>query len=141
MNQTLSVSLRPSRIFALALTVTAGTALVCVWISLTLPAFLLAAVGIVLTWAWYLAQALQLGRFALRALELNVQGSARCQDGTGRWHEFEILPGSYVSGWLIVVILGEGGRRRRSLVFLPDGAAADDLRRLRAWLRWRLARS
>ena len=141
MSQTLSVSLRPSRVFALALTVTAGTALACVWISLTPLAFLLAAAGIVLTWAWHLAQALQLGRFALRALELNEQGNARCQDGTGRWQEFEILPGSYVSGCLTVVILGASGRRRRALVVLPDCAASDDLRRLRAWLRWRLARS
>ena len=141
MSQTLNVSLRPSRIFALALTVTAGTALACVWISLTPPAFLLAATGIVLTWAWHLAQALQLGKFALRALELNDQGGVRCRDGTGRWQEFEILPGSYVSGWLIVVILGAGGRRKRSLVVLPDCAASDDLRRLRAWLRWRVARS
>jgi hypothetical protein len=41
---------------------------------------------------------------------------------------------------LIVVILGKGGERGRSLVLLPDSAAAEELRRLRVWLRWRLSK-
>jgi toxin CptA len=74
-------------------------------------------------------------------LELHATGGARFQDAMGQWHEAEVLPGSYVSGWLMVVILGTSGARRRSLVLLPDSAAAGDLRRLRVWLRWRLART
>ncbi|MGP1681757.1 MAG: protein YgfX [Giesbergeria sp.] len=139
-NDRLTVCLRPSRVLALALTVMAGTALACAWISLPTPAFLPAAAGIGLAWGWHFALALQRGSSGLRTLELNAAGGARCQDALGQWHETEVLPGSYVSGCLIVVILGASGRRRRSLVLLPDAAAAEDLRRLRVWLRWRLAR-
>ena len=137
---TLTVSLRPSRVLALALTLVAAAALVCAWISLPGLAFPPVAAGVALAWAWHLAQALQRGKSATRTLELNAQGGARCQDGLGLWHDAKILPGSYVSGWLIVLILGASDRRRRSLVLLPDAAAAEDLRRLRVWLRWRLAR-
>ena len=110
------------------------------WISLPGLAFPPVAAGIALAWAWHLAQALQRGRSATRTLELNATGGARCQDGLGQWLDAEILPGSYVSGWLIVLILGAGGRRRRALVLLPDAAATEELRRLRVWLRWRLGR-
>jgi len=140
LSQTLTVSLRPSRVLALALTLMAATALACAWISLATPAFVPVAAGIGLAWGWHCAQALQRGSAGLRTLELNAKGGARCQDALGRWHEAEILPGSYVSAWLTVVNLGASGRRRRSLVLLPDAAAAEDLRRLRVWLRWRLAR-
>ena len=117
----------------------AATALTCAWISLPTPAFVPVAAGTGLAWGWHFAQALQRGSAGLRTLELNANGSARCQDALGQWHEAEILPGSYVSTWLTVVNLGASGRRR-SLVLLPDAAAAEDLRRLRVWLRWRLAR-
>ena len=118
----------------------AGAALACAWIGLPSLAFPPVALGIVLAWGWHLAQALRQGTSGMRTLELNATGGVRCQDGMGQWHEAEILPGSYVSGWLVVVILGAGGRRGRSLVLLPDSAAAEELRRLRAWLRWRFAR-
>ena len=140
MSQTLTVSLKPSRVLALALTVTAGTALACAWISLPGLAFLLVAAGIALAWAWHLAQTLQWGRPHVRALELGAERSARWQDGSGQWHEAEILPSSYVSDWLVVVNLGTRDRRGRSLILLPDCAAAEELRRLRVWLRWQRAR-
>jgi len=117
-----------------------AAALACAWISLPQPAFLPVAAGILLAWAWHVARALQWGKTVPRALELNAKGGARYRDGTEQWQEAEILPGSYVSGWLIVVILGAGARRRRSLVLLTDAAEAEELRRLRVWLRWRLAR-
>ncbi len=117
----------------------AGAALACSWISLPPRAFVPVAAGIALAWAWHGAQALQLGGSAARALELNDQGGARCQDGLGQWHEAEILPGSYVSNWLLVVMLRAGGRRR-ALVLLPDASSSEELRRLRVWLRWRLGR-
>ena len=113
-------------------------ALACVWISLPRPAFVPLAAGILLTWYWYCAQALQRGSSALRTLELSSGGGARCEEGSGRWFEAEILPGSYVSSWLIVLSLGARGASRRSLMLLPDAADAEELRRLRVWLRWRL---
>jgi hypothetical protein len=138
LSQTLTVTFRPSRVLALALTLMAGVALACVWISLPRPGFLAAAAGIVLAWIWHLAPALQHGRRAVRALELGATGQARWQDASEQWNEARIQPGSYVSSWLVVVNLGVPGGRGRSLVLLPDCAAAEELRRLRVWLRWRL---
>ena len=140
MSQTLSLALRPSRVLALALTLIAAAALACAWVSLPGLAFAPIAAGIALAWAWHCAQALQRGACATRTLELGAKGGVRFEDGQGEWQDAEILPDSYVSGWLIVVNLGAGGRRRRSLVLLPDAAAAEDLRHLRVWLRWRLGR-
>ena len=140
MSQTLSLALRPSRVLALALTLIAAAALACAWVSLPGLAFAPIAAGIALAWAWHCAQALQRGACATRTLELSAEGGVRFEDGQGRWQDAEIQSDSYVSGWLIVVNLGAGGRCRRSLVLLPDAAAAEDLRRLRVWLRWRLGR-
>jgi hypothetical protein len=123
------------------LTFMAGAALACAWISLPTLAFPPVAAGIALAWAWHLAQALHRTAGTVCALELAAEGNARWQDGSGQWYEAEILPSSYVSSWLVVVNLGAGGGRRRSLVLLPDCAAADDLRRMRVWLRWRLGRA
>ena len=119
----------------------AGAALACAWISLPGLAFVPVAAGIALAWASHLAQALQQGSRAARALELDEQGRARWQDGSRQWQEAEILPSSYASDWLVVVNLRGSGRRSRSLVLLPDCAAAEELRRLRVWLRWRLGRA
>jgi len=118
----------------------AGTALACAWISLPWPAFLAVGAAIASIWIWHLPPALQCGRRAVRALEVSDKGGARWQDAHAEWHEVQIQPGSYVSNWLVVLNLGESGQRGRSIVLLPDCAAADDLRRLRVWLRWRLGR-
>jgi hypothetical protein len=134
----LTVTFRPSRVLALALTLMAGAALACAWISMPRLAFLPAAAGIALAWVWHLGQALQRGPHAVLALEVGPKGEARWQDASGRWHEAQVQRGSYVSYWLVLVNLAAPGRQRRSLVLLPDCAAAEELRRLRAWLRWRL---
>ena len=138
MIQTLTVSLRPSRVLSLSLTAAAGAAAGCAWISLPLLAFAPVAAGIALAWAWHIARILQRRPGSVHALELAAQGNARWQDGSGQWHEAEILPSSYVSGWLVVMNLSGGGGRRRSVVLLPDSVVAEEMRRLRVWLRWRL---
>jgi hypothetical protein len=141
LTQTFTVSLRPSRILALSLTVMAGAALACAWISLPPLAFAPVATGIALACAWHLAQAMQWGADTVRALELAARGNARWQDGSGEWHDVEISPSSYVSSRLVVVNLGAAAGRGRSLVLLPDCAVAEELRQLRVWLRWRLGRA
>lgn len=140
MSQTLTVTLRPSPALALALSAMALAAAACAWISLPLAAFLPFAAGIAWAWIWHLPQALQRGRRAVRALEVREAGDARWQDSTGKWNEAGLRPGSYVSEWLIVANLTTGGRNGPSLVLLPDSASAEELRRLRVWLRWRSAR-
>ncbi|MEK7360902.1 MAG: protein YgfX [Pseudomonadota bacterium] len=138
MTANLTVGLRPSRVLALALTLIAGAALACAWISLPALALPPVAAGIALAWASHFAQALQLGNRGARSLELGALGHARWQDGAGQWREAEILTNSYTSDWLVVVNLGGSDQSRLALVLLPDCAAADELRRLRVWLRWRL---
>ena len=119
----------------------AVTALACAWISLPGPAFFLVSAAIAFALVWGAPLALQFGRGAVRALELGAEGTVRWQDGPGHWHEAEVLSDSFVSGWLVVLNLGAGGRRGRSVVLLPDSAAAEEMRRLRVWLRWRLQRA
>lgn len=118
----------------------AAAALVCSWIGLPRLGFPPVAAGIAIAWVWHLAPALLRGRRAVRALEVGAKGDARWLDASGQWNEAEIQRGSYVSNWLVVVYLGAPGRHGRSLVLLPDSAAAEELRRLRVWLRWRLGR-
>jgi hypothetical protein len=125
---------------AAVLTLLGAVALACAWISLPETALVPVAAGIVLALIWHLPEALQRGERAVHALDLDAKGAARWRDRSGRWHEAEILPSSYVSGWLVVVNLGQTGRRGRSLVLLPDSAGTEELRRLRVWLRWRLGR-
>ena len=137
MSPTLTLSLRSSRILALALTLIAGAALACAWASLPDIAFLPVAAGIVLALVWHIPETLQRGKRAVRTLQFKAQGAVRWQDGSGQWHEAQILPSSYVCGWLVVLNLGANGRLARSVVLLPDCADAEELRRLRVWLRWR----
>lgn len=48
---------------------------------------------------------------------------------------FEVLPGSTVFGWLLVLRLrGEG--YRRTLIVLSDGTTPMEFRRLQIWMRW-----
>jgi hypothetical protein len=54
----------------------------------------------------------------------------------GREHEAVLLPGAYVTVHLIVLPLKLAGGPTYRLVLWPDSADRDDLRRLRAWLRW-----
>ncbi len=115
----------------------AGAALASVWASLPDLAVAPFAAGIVLALVWYIPAALQRGKRAVQALELGAEGKARWQDGAGQWHDAQILASSYVSAWLVVMNLGANAGPTRSVVLLPDSAAAEDLRRLRVWLRWR----
>ena len=118
----------------------AGAALACAWISLPRLGFLPAAAGIAFAWIWHLAPTLQRGRRAVHALEVDENGDARWQDALGQWNQAEVRRSSFVSNWLVVVNLGAPGGQGRSLVLLRDGAAAEELRQLRVWLRWRLGR-
>jgi len=117
-----------------------GAALAAAWVSLPESVIVPIAAGMVLALVWHIPDALQRGARGVRALELSADGNARWQDGSGLWHSAQILPSSYVSGWLVVMNLGGSAPAARPVVLLPDCAAAEDLRRLRVWLRWRLGR-
>jgi hypothetical protein len=138
LSPTLTLFPKRSRILLLALAGMAATALGCAWLSLSGVPLLLVAAGVVLAFLLHPAGALPRKGRSLRCLELGAQRAARWQDGLGRWHEATLLPDAYVSRWLIVLNLAEGGRRSQSVVLLPDSAPADALRQLRVWVRWRI---
>lgn len=48
----------------------------------------------------------------------------------------EQMPGGYLSPYLIVLPLRPAGQRTVRLVLWPDSAPADDIRRMRVWLKW-----
>ena len=49
------------------------------------------------------------------------------------------LLGAYVHPWLTVIRCQDADGNVRSLVFYPDSATKEDLRRLRVFLRWRVS--
>ena len=60
------------------------------------------------------------------------------QTRRGEWSDFDVAGSSYVTSALTVLNLrATDSHRMQNVVLLPDSMAADDFRRLRAWLRWR----
>jgi toxin CptA len=112
-------------------------ALVAVWAALSGPQGYLAGLGILASLATSLRRALlQTPRSAL-ALDLHEDGRGSWKDRSGAWHAGILGTYRFVSTWLVVLELGSKGLRAKRVVLLADSAPADDLRRLRVWLRWR----
>ena len=73
-------------------------------------------------------------------IEVTLRDHGRCElltrDGTGL--EGTVAGSSFVSALFTVINVRLDGRRRlRSVVVMPDCAAAEERRRLRVWLRYR----
>jgi len=102
------------------------------------------AVAILIT-ALCASLAFHLRRDALRlsedaVIEVMLRDHGRCELLTrgGAVLEGTVAGSSFVSAWFTVVnVRPDGGRRLRSVVVMPDCAAAEDRRRLRVWLRFR----
>lgn len=129
------IPLRASRMLFLALAVmhVAGAASAFIAVGLT---WALALAGLLLASLWWHGWrgALQHSGEATTAIVLQ---RTRCEldlrDGTQV--EARVLGSTFVSPLLTVVNLRLESGRRRSLVLAPDSAEADDLRRLRVWLK------
>ncbi|OBS10725.1 hypothetical protein Thpro_020441 [Acidihalobacter prosperus] len=106
---------------------------------LSLPAWSLVFLGLLLAWSLYrnlrLYVLLNSSRSVLR-LVWEVSGSWRVWDGLGQEHRAQLAPDCYVHARIIVLSLrmmdGDG---RRAVVLLQDSLETDALRRLRARLR------
>jgi membrane-bound toxin of toxin-antitoxin system len=133
----LSLDLKPSP--RLAGTLAAMHVLAVAGAAAALPGWALAPViaGIALSCAATLAEALRRTSRSARAIELRADGRGAWCDRTGRRHEAILLAHSFVTPVLVVVTLKSDSGARKWIVLPPDAAEADDLRRLRAWLRWR----
>lgn len=77
-------------------------------------------------------------RGALRkeTLRLRPDGRLQGRDAAGEWRDVEVLGDSFVSPALVVLRYRLENAPTRSLALLSDSGTADDLRRLRASLRW-----
>ena len=99
----------------------------------------------ILTTALCASLVFHLRRDALRlsgdaVIEVTLRDHGRCELLTrgGAVLEGKVAGSSFVSGLFTVVnVRLDGGRRLRSVVVMPDSAAAEERRRLRVWLRYR----
>jgi hypothetical protein len=133
----LKIEIRPSLILAGILGAAHVLALAAALLSLPGWAGYLVASGVVLSAAASLAKVLQLLPASVVSLELFANGCASWRDRRGLWHEGGFGGGHYVSAVLVVVGLRSAGRQTQPLVLAADSASAEDMRRLRVWLRWR----
>ena len=134
--ETLRIALRPSRRLAFLLGFFHALAIVSAGISLNGWAQYLVAAGVLLSAAGCLAEVLLRRPATAVSLELRADGSASWRESRGTWREGRLEGGQLV--WPALVILGikQARRRRKWIVLMPDSAPADDLKRLRVWLRW-----
>lgn len=136
----LRIGIAPSPLLAVLLVIAHLIAGACALIFL--PGWWAAAI---LTTALCVSLFFHLRRDALRlsgdaVIEVTLRDHGCCELLTrnGVVLEGTVAGSSFVSGLFTVVnVRLDGGRRLRSVVVMPDCAAAEDRRRLRVWLRHR----
>ena len=139
---TLRVTLSSSRGLAVALILAHGGISVVVWF-VSVRWWL--ALGLSTTAAASLAinlvtHALRVAPWAVVALELRDDGLATVHYCTGAFVQGPLLGSTFVGRWLVVLNVQLAGRGRRLALVVPwDGTSFDEFRRLRVWLRWRVA--
>jgi hypothetical protein len=112
-------------------------ALGAAWMSLSGMPLILSATGVALSGVWTVGDALLLWPSSVIRFELEDNGSGRWFDRRGREHRINSTRTTWVSADLVVLGMQGSRWRTRWLVLLPDSAAKEAMRRLRAWLRWR----
>lgn len=134
---TLQIELRPSLQLAALLGVAHAFALAAAWVSLAdWPRYLVGS-GVLLSGAACLVEILHRSSTAAVSLELHADGRASWRDRDGIWHEGKLGADHFVSTALVVMGLEQMERGRKWVVLMADSASAEELRRLRIWLRWR----
>jgi len=133
----LKIDIRPSAVLAAALGAVHILALVVACLNLSGWASYAVIAGVLLSGSASLAAVLQLRSAAVVHLELHADGRAAWRDRGGFWHHGRLGGDHYVSPALVVIGLRPAEARARRLVLAADSASAEDLRRLRVWLRWR----
>jgi toxin CptA len=134
-----SIALEPSRRLAAILAAIHAAALAAAIASVSGIPLVLIIVGVLVSGVCAVADALLRLPSSVQAFELEEDGSGRWRDRGGREHRVRCAQASWVSAGLVVLGLQTGRWRTRWVVLLPDSAAAESLRRLRVWLRWRPA--
>jgi hypothetical protein len=132
----LRMDLKPSLLLAGALAAAHLLALIAAVTALGGWPLLLVTSGVLVSLAVTVAEAVQRTVGSPRALELHGNGRGAWRDGAGQWHEGMLHGQRFVAAGLVVFAL-KGDSGRRWIALLPDAADGENLRRLRAWLRWR----
>lgn len=106
---------------------------------LPLPVFAqaFAVLAVLASAAWSICRhALRRGAGAVRALRFEDRERVQLRLGDGRWRRGRVAGSSTVgSGWCVLNI-EHAPRGCSHVVIAADALDADDLRRLRVWLRW-----
>jgi hypothetical protein len=127
----LELTLRPSRVYRLVMTLVHGLALLGVWLA-ALPVWTQAAMtlGLLLSviWAW---REISSGP---RGLRVSQSGQVELFDG--EWRAAQIKGRPVVLPWLVSLTLMPEAGKTRQLMIWADSAEAELLRKLRVWLRW-----
>ena len=98
-----------------------------------------AAVGLGLSAFHHLRLAMHRSRLALAGLEFSTAGGFALLDPGGLWLPAEVRRVAVPAGGLAVLAARDAHGRSRSAVRLRDAADAEEFRRLRVWLKWRVA--
>ena len=71
-------------------------------------------------------------------LQMQPDGGIEALRVDGEWTRAEVSPQSTLFPWLVVLLLKTPARRSpQAILILPDSLTADELRKLRSWLRLR----
>ena len=131
----LRIDLKPSLWLTGVLGAVHNLALVSVWASVDgWPRYLVAA-GVLLSGVGCLSESMMRRGAVAVSLELHPDGRVSWRDRGGGWHEAQLAGDHFVSVPLIVLGLRQGSTSHKRIVLMRDSAPADELRRLRAWLR------
>ena len=133
----LQIDLRPFLWLASVLGVVHALALASVWVSLEGWPRYLGVCGVLISAAECLRGALRRTSRSAVSLELLEDGQASWKDRGANWHAGKLGEDNFVSVALVVMQLNQTLGGRKWLVLAADSGASEDLRRLRAWLRWR----
>jgi toxin CptA len=137
----LKISLQPSRLLA-TLLIAAHIGAIALALVVDIPLWLkvVAATALMIQCVLLACrQALLLGEDSALALEVTSDHQLNLQTRAAGWSEFEVLGTTYVTPYLTVLNLRRRDERRtRHLTLLPDSLRADDFRKLRVWLRWKI---
>lgn len=121
----LSGALSAAHLFVFAGLLASGLSMASIlWVGLLL------AISLVLAWRT------QVLHPAWSSMTLLADGSLEVEWADGGHHGAELLAGSTVLPWLVVLRVRVDGRRR-SIALPPDGLEGEGHRLLRLWLRWR----
>lgn len=132
------LELQASPRLAALLAVAHGAVLLLLW-TLPLPLLPLGLAGLALLISAALSirqHALRRGSAAVCALRFEDRQTLQMRRGNGLWQAGRIAGSSTVGPWLILLNIEHQPKGISHVLLLGDELGADELRRLRVWLRW-----